>query len=173
MGKKPMMSISECIRWESHGWLCPGTLNLHPTCPTGEHAGSPGAAGWVRHCCLARPCSSAGAEGDPAGPPEYTTARDEGSRKGHRASLGPARRRRTPMGSEAAGSRAQPVRARSSKGNSSKILIAFILPIASHSPAGQHTPTHACTHSRTLRHAGSLSLGLEEPGCSESSGKGE
>lgn len=77
------------------------------------------------------------------------------------------------MGSEATGSWAHPERAQSSKGNSGKILIAFILPIASHSPAGQHTRTHACTHSRTLRHAGSLSLGLEEPGCSESSGKGE
>lgn len=77
------------------------------------------------------------------------------------------------MSSEAAGARAHPERARSSKGNSGKILIAFILPIASHSPAGQHTRTHACTHSRTLRHAGSLSLSLEEPGCSESSGKGE
>lgn len=43
-------------------------------------------------------------------------------------------------------------RERSSKGNSVKILIAFILPIASHSPAGQHTRTHAHTHahSRTL-----------------------
>ena len=43
-------------------------------------------------------------------------------------------------------------RERSSKGNADKILIAFILPIASHSPAGQHSRTHAHTHahSRTL-----------------------
>lgn len=45
-------------------------------------------------------------------------------------------------------------RERRSQGDAVKILIAFILPIASHSPAGQHTRTHA-HNSRTLTHAGS------------------
>lgn len=61
----------------------------------------------------------------------------------------------TLVGSEAAGSRAHPMRARSSKGNSGKILIAFILPIASHSPAAS---THPRTHAHTHAHSGTLGV---------------
>lgn len=101
------MSISECIRWEFHSWLCPGTRYLHPTPPTGEHAGSPGTMGGVQQRCLAQPCGSTSAEGEPTGPPESMMAREVGSREGHRASLGLARRKRMILvGSEAASSRA-------------------------------------------------------------------
>lgn len=134
---KTITGIACGTRWGFRVRLCPGTRYLQPVAP---HAESLGTAGLAPGLCPAPPRGTA-AYGDPAGAP---AAREMGERGGGAQSQPPA-----PGGAQ------HPVlvqRERSSKGNSVKILIAFILPIASHSPAGQHTRTHAHTHahSRTL-----------------------